>query len=362
MISVGFSADIFETQRYGGISRYFTELAKNFHLVKELDIKIATAIHINSNLKNSTFNSGLYLPFSPSRLKLESLIKYSNNKRAKLISSKTPLDIKHETFYRGGINRLVAKKSITTVYDLTREKFYPEWQGFRRKQDSLTRADAIICISKSTEKDLQDFYQVDPSIVTVIPLGVGEIFSQTMKPDLRKQQLLYVGARDGYKDFRTLIVAFSNSKYLRRNLKVLAFGNRFTRQEELFMQSLGVRDYFHQVTGNDKRLLAAYNQSLALVITSKYEGFGLPVLEAMLAGIPVITSRGGSLKEVAGGHDIPFEQSDPESLTEAIMTCMTHIASDQKYQENARNYARTFTWELTASRTIQVYRSTLGIE
>jgi glycosyltransferase involved in cell wall biosynthesis len=362
MINVGFSSDIFETQRHGGVSRYFVELAKNFKSLKEIDIKIATAIHINSNLKNSKLNSGLYLPFSPSRLKLESFIRFSNNNQSKLISSKIPLDIKHETFYRGGIDNLTAKKTITTVYDLTREKFSPNWHGFKRKQDSLTRADAIICISRSTENDLQNFYQVDPSKIIVIPLGVGRIFESNAKPDLMKQQLLYVGARDGYKDFRTLIVAFSNSKYLRSNFKVLVFGNRFSREEELFMQSAGVRNYFRQITGNDKRLVAAYNNSIALVITSRYEGFSLPVLEAMMAGVLVITSRGGALKEVAGGYDIPFEQSDPNSLTEAIITCVNLISFDKKHKENARNYARSFTWDLTAQRTIQVYKSILGIK
>jgi glycosyltransferase involved in cell wall biosynthesis len=128
------------------------------------------------------------------------------------------------------------------------------------------------------------------------------------------------------------------------------------------MQSLGVRDYFQQTTGNDKRLVDAYNESVALVITSKYEGFGLPVLEAMMAGVLVITSRGGALKEVAGGYDIPFEQSNSDSLTEAIITCATLISSDKKHKENAKNYARNFTWDLTALSTIQVYKSTLGIE
>ena len=362
MIRVGFSSDIFETQRYGGVSRYFAELAKKFRSIKEVDLKIATAIHINSNLKNSTSNSGLYLPFSPSRLKLESLIRFLNNNQAKLISSKIPLDIRHETFYRGRIEHLTAKKTITSVYDLTREKFSPEWQGFKQKQDSLSRADAIICISRSTESDLQNFYQVDPSKITVIPLGVGQIFLSITKPNLRKQQLLYVGGRDSYKDFGTLIIAFSNSKYLRGNFKVLVFGNRFSKAEEMFMESAGVRDNFRQITGNDKRLVSAYNESIALVVTSRYEGFGLPVLEAMMAGVLVITSRGGALKEVAGGYDIPFEYSDSDSLTEAIITCTTRFSLDEKHKENARNYARNFTWELTALRTIQVYKATLGIE
>ena len=128
------------------------------------------------------------------------------------------------------------------------------------------------------------------------------------------------------------------------------------------MHSLGVRDSFQQIRGNDKHLVAAYNESVALVITSKYEGFGLPVLEAMMAGVLVITSRGGALKEVAGGYDIPFEQSDSDSLTEAIITCVNQIYSDEKHKESARNYARNFTWDLTALKTIQVYKSTLGIE
>ena len=359
MISVGFSSDIFERQRHGGISRYFIELAENISVLGDIEIKISTLVHINSTLKNSSFNSGLYLPFSPSRMKLGSLIRYFNNKRAKEFSTYSPLDIRHETFYGGGIDQIVAKKTVTTIYDLIREKFSQEWQGSMRKQDSISRADAVICISQTTANDLQEHYQVDPSKITIIPLGVSEFFLKTDLQSVKKQQLLYVGSRDGYKDFKTLVVAFSNSKYLRSSLRVLVFGTRFTKEENCLMQSLGVRNCFHQVTGNDELLLSAYHESIALVITSKYEGFGLPVLEAMMAGCVVITSRGGSLKEVSGGFDIPFEYSNSDSLTEAINISMNSTLLDKKHIENARNHARSFSWESLAKRTAILYKTIL---
>jgi glycosyltransferase involved in cell wall biosynthesis len=357
-----FSSDIFEVQRYGGISRYFVELANEFQQMEGLDVKVSAGIHINSNLKHSTINSGLYLPFSPSRFNLGGLIQFFNQKTAKSISSRIPFDIRHETFYQGGVVSLSAKKTITTIYDLTREKFSPGWHGFVAKQKALNRADGVICISNSTATDLQNFYKVEPQKINVIHLGVSDFFSQSTNSRFRNQQLLYVGSRSGYKDFISLVKAFSNSRFLRENFRVLVFGNRFTKNEEIFMRSQKVRHNFHQATGSDAHLIKAYRESIALVITSQYEGFGLPVLEAMMSGCIVISTRGGSLKEVAGGFDIPFEFSNSESLADAITSAARHAFFDEDFKKNASNYAKQFSWHKTALKTIRVYDRTLGLD
>lgn len=359
MSSVIFSPDIFEIQRHGGISRYFVELAENLKFLGETNIKVSVALHINYYLKNSGMDSGIYLPFSPSRLKLSKTISSINRFNSSALAKRCSYDIKHETFYRGGVEQLKASKTVTTIYDLVREKFTPNWHGYAAKQLSLNRADAVICISKATAYDLQNYYDVDPDKIFTIHLGVSSRFFSKTNPEkdsVVKQQLLYVGGRDGYKDFKTLVMAFSQSKTLRDNFQVLVFGSKFNASELNLMRSLKVLDAFTQTTGSDEDLIAAYRDSIALIITSIYEGFGLTVLEAMNSGCAVVSTRGGALAEIAGGLDYYFEPSNPESLIDAIQRVPSNYKSNQELKAWAREHSNKFTWQKTAENTLAIYR------
>jgi glycosyltransferase involved in cell wall biosynthesis len=363
MSSVVFSPDIFEIQRHGGVSRYFVELAQNIRSLSEFKVDISTAVHINYYLKDLGMDSGIYLPFSPSRLKLSKLISSINRNHANALAKKHSYDIKHETFYRGGVKPIRASKTVTTVYDLVREKFTPNWHGFATKQLSLDRSDAVICISKTTADDLQNYYRVDPNKISAIYLGVSDRFLYKTNPEIERedrQQLLYVGGRDGYKDFRTLVIAFSQSNLLRDNFKVLVFGTKFNDGELKLMNDLKVLNSFTNTTGGDNALIAAYRASVALVITSIYEGFGLTVLEAMNAGCSVVSTRGGSLAEISGGFDYYFEPSNPESLIDAIQRLTSDHIYNGEMRASAREHSQQFSWQKTAEKTLAVYRQLIA--
>jgi glycosyltransferase involved in cell wall biosynthesis len=363
MIRVVYSADVFETQRRGGVSRYFVELATQLYYLGQIEPSFSTAVHINTHLKESLFGSGCYLPVSPPRIRASNTMRRLNHFYSKSLTSSRKFEIRHETFYQGGVNSLNAIKTVTTVYDLIREKSINNWHGFHNKQDSLSRADAIICISQTTKDDLQDYYQVDLNKVFVVPLGVSDIFKcdlETIQKRRKKNQLLYVGSREGYKDFNTLLYAFSYSKFLKENMEVLVFGSRFNKLEENLMESLGVKNNFRELSGDDKALASAYQDSLALISTSTYEGFGLTVLEAMMSGCVVISTRGGSLGEVAGNFDVYFEPSNPYSLIEAIEGVVSQDSNNLLLTLNAQEHAKSFTWEKTALQTTDVYKSLLS--
>lgn len=356
---VAYSSDIFELQRYGGISRYFVEIASRINVMSECEATVATRLHINSYLDKSSMNTGVYIPFSPVRVHADTLIRKANRTYCKVLSSRGFFDIRHETFYRGNVEFIKGHKTVTTIYDLIREKFTPNWKGFEAKQKSLARADAIICISESTSNDLQSFYNIDPKKVSVIYLGVDSKFGKLQSPFLSRNdssQFLYVGSREGYKDFKTLILAFATSGTLRQNASVLVFGNEFSKDEVALMKALGVRTNFTHQRGNDNSLIKAYSESTALVITSKYEGFGLPLIEAMLSGCIVVSSRGGSLAEIGGGFDIPFDVSNPESLANRLEMILENANGLISKRALAYRHARSFTWDKTAKATLEIYR------
>ncbi len=360
MNSVVFSPDIFEIQRHGGVSRYFVELAEKINSLGEFQVEVSTAMHINSYLQDSSLNSGIYLPFSPNRVKLSKFMRSLNEEHSRKLTKKQSFGIGHETFYRGGAQFLTTRYRVTTVYDLIREKFTPEWSGFAAKQLALTRADSVICISQSTANDLQYYYKVNPNKISVVYLGVSERFSGqdiSRERENDRNQLLYVGGRDGYKDFKTLVLAFSQSNFLRDNFRVLVFGTKFTKEEVSLMSSLKVISFFDQVTGRDEFLISAYRSSVALVVTSIYEGFGLTALEAMMAGCAVISSGGGSLSEITGGLDYRFEASSPESLVEAIKSLMCKSDSSKELRSRALVHAQSFNWTKTAEDTLSIYKN-----
>ncbi len=363
MNSIVFSPDIFEVQRLGGVSRYFVELAENIKSLGQFQVEISTAMHINSYLRRSDVNSGMYLPFSPNRVKMSKLMSSLNKQHSLNLTKKKSFGISHETFYRGGVQFLATRYRVTTVYDLIREKFTINWDGFTAKQLALTRADAVICISQSTANDLQHYYKVDPRKISVVHLGVsGRFFSQDdyQKEQSSLSQLLYVGGRDGYKDFKTLVLAFSQSNYLRDNFRVLVFGVKFTKEEVNLMKSLKVIRFFDHAAGRDEALISAYRSSVGLVITSIYEGFGLTALEAMMAGCPVISSGGGSLDEITGGLDFRFEPSNPESLTQAIMGLVNKPHSLKDLKGRALRHAQAFSWSKTAKETLNIYKNLIN--
>ena len=179
-----------------------------------------------------------------------------------------------------------------------------------------------------------------------------------MKRD--SNQFLYVGARDNYKDFKTLIWAFASSRILRENSRVLVFGNEFSKEELGLLNKFGIRKNFYHRKGNDFSLMNAYNDSIALVITSQYEGFGLPLIEAMISGCIVVSSRGGALAEIGGDLDIPFEVSNPESLAYSLESILSRIGKLEPLRELSYRHALKFTWEKTVEDTISVYRNLLS--
>ena len=363
MLSVALSSDIFEIQRFGGVSRYFVKLAESLTAENLTHVEIATRTHINSFLLKSSLNRGTYLPFSPSRLALGKAISRINADYSRNISIKFKFSIRHETFYKGGQNNLSAKKTVTTVHDLIREKYTPGWGGFQSKKDSLELADAVICVSQNTANDLMEFYQIADDKVFIIPHGVSSEFfeeCQSLEERMFEPALLFVGSRDGYKNFTTLIEAFSNSSFLKDNFVVFVIGSRFTKDEELLMRRLLVRQNFKYKGNKQSSLLKAIRSCIALVNTSSYEGFGLPVLEAMASECLVFSTRAGSLGEVGGGNDFDFPALDAVSLATRIESVLTNQDLMRKTLSNGRLHAATFSWTKTARLTADLYQGLLN--
>jgi glycosyltransferase involved in cell wall biosynthesis len=258
-------------------------------------------------------------------------------------------------------------KEVVTVYDLIYE-LYPEYyRKFKDermrviKKECISNADAVICISHNTQKDVVEFYNLDIAKTYVVPLAPNPIFRQLKdgKPStndsLIKPYLLYVGTRRVYKNFSTLIEGYSRWKY-RNEVDLLVIGDDWTEEERKKLEDLRILKniHLHSIV-SDEQLVSLYNQALAFVFPSLYEGFGIPLLEAMACGCPIVASRIPTTLEVAGDVPIYFEPAEIESLLSALNTVYQQDKTDQNISAGIE-HAKGYSWDKTAFKTYSIYQ------
>ena len=352
-------------QRYGGVSRYFVELASKLDS-SGIDVRINSPVYLSNYLaemKSRKIVNGIYLPYHFRGIGY--LTRVVNKTLLKLLPFKSA-DILHETYY---IEEplIRSKKNVITVYDMVAEKFcssFPHGAKFHAiKKMSIERADHVICISKQTLDDLIDMFGVNKEKVSVIYLGSslsnGTDCTEKMSSDIRPY-VLYVGKRNSYKNFDSFIKAYALSDRVKKEADVVCFGGgTFSDEEIKTLDQLGVCHLVKHVTGDDKTLARYYKNAVFFVYPSIYEGFGLPTLEAMNFGCPVVCSNTSSLPEVVGDAGFYFDPANLDEIKAAIETMVFDSGIRNRLVMNGFERVKKFTWEKTARETAKLYRSLL---
>jgi glycosyltransferase involved in cell wall biosynthesis len=255
---------------------------------------------------------------------------------------------------------------VVTVYDMIPEML----PRTRRRLDLLTikkqyvmRADHIICISESTRNDLLRTYGDIHCPVSVVHLGVEERFAPDhSRPEgIPEKYILFVGNRGSYKDATSLMRAFGliHGDFPALHLLFVG-GGEFNADEEKLLRELGIRSLTQQVSLSDSDMPGVYGNAILNVFPSRFEGFGLPALEAMACGAPTLLAHSTSLPEVGGDAAAYFPPGDLSALADQ----MSKILSSSEVQERMRNAglerARLFTWQKTALETASVYSAALA--
>jgi len=272
----------------------------------------------------------------------------------------------------------VGVPTIVTVHDLSVLRF-PEWHPGhrvghyeRRLGRGLDKAAAVIAVSESTRGDLERFVGVDPRRVTVIPeaprrvfrvLAKGRTASMRRRLGLPSTYFLFVGTIEPRKNIEGLLVAHAAlPESVRRRFPLVLAGGWGWGEERVrdMLSRAPWRGVRHLGYLDDESLVAVCNGASALVYPSFHEGFGLPPLEAMACGVPVISSSEGALAEVLGDAAVRIDPGDPESMG----TAMRRLAEDQgerlALRERGLAHVSAFSWENAAKRTLRLYRDVLG--
>jgi len=270
--------------------------------------------------------------------------------------------------------------TVLTVHDVSYERrpdFYPHASGPVRRwfyRRSALGAHRIITDSEFSRAEIAAAYGIPASGIDVIPLGVGAPFVgaglagvATLPPHVRPPYLLHVGElhprRDLLTAVRAVIEVRSRAWDSVPTLRLVCAGIDRGQAETLRGASAdaGAPDAVVLVGPVPEDVLVSlYQHAAALVYPSLYEGFGLPVLEAMACGLPVIAARAGSVPEVLGNAGVLVPCGDWQAMANAVVDLFSRPAYRSALGERGRDRAKVFSWARTACDTFEVYRTLLG--
>jgi len=362
MLRIAYDNHIFSEQQYGGISRYFSEIAKRIRLLDGYDVSVLSPLYVNKYLQGDPEMNvwGQHVNRLPRPRRLAQVF---NRALVSWKLHRDPPDVVHETYFLE--KRLASTKSriVLTMYDMIYEKFpqffHEEDKTRRFKKAAVERADHVICISENTRKDLIELLGVERERTSVIHLAhsLQSRNGNSTKRMLDRPYLAYVGERGGYKNFSGLLRAFESSSFLAQNFSIVCFGGGPLRAaERAAIASAGLKaDQVIHTSGGDEILEAVYSGAAAFVYPSLYEGFGLPPLEAMSAHCPVVTSKTSSMPEVCGDAAEYFDPGQPESIAASIERAVASNGHRSELIALGLSQIRKFSWSECARQTATVY-------
>lgn len=352
-LPIVFDNIVFSLQKSGGISVVWYELLSRY--LKKYQ---AHARFIDYDARDNIFRRQLVLP--PDKI-ISSDAAFLGLKRYLPVHIKPELSrpfIFHSSYYRTCSNKHAI--NITTVHDFTYEYFYSGlkkqihcWQKYR----AIRNSDYIICISENTKNDLLKFLpEIDEKKIRVIYNGVSDDYYPIKEeisvylPLPLYSYVIFVGSREKYKNFELTVNAIASSSY-----KLIIVGAKLSQEELNFLNSKIPGRYKEMGRVDNATLNILYNGAFALIYPSRYEGFGIPVLEAQKAGCPVIAYHSSSIPEIIGKTPLLLN----ELSTESIENCLNILTNNEIRKDiinKGLENSRRFTWDKMYQQVFDLYK------
>lgn len=334
---------IFYLQSVGGISTYWFELTKRILLNNNFEIhNVIPNINEQENIYYKKINS----------IWKNKITENLPPKIASLLYCKLKFDSKF--IFHSSYNRISNTKNavnVITVHDLIPELFFKGWRRkfqIYRRLYFLKKAAAIVCVSENTKKDLLIMYPFCHTLpIEVIYNGIAEDFYQIN--ELKKtNKILFVGRRPLYKNFKFATEVLKKlPKY-----SLCIIGNQLNKNELLLLE--GIKYELYTNISNIK-LNELYNESHCLLYPSSYEGFGIPVVEAMKSGCPVIGLNKGAVAEIASNDSaILLDELNIDSFIIAIESLKTESTRFKQIQNGLEN-SKKYNWDISSEKLANFY-------
>lgn len=364
---------IFSLQKTGGITRYMQELMRG-----TLDAGISIDVFLrkwrygepseHSRLRK-TFLPYSAMPLSHPFFKY-ALYPFERTLSSRFFHAEKPA-VFHSSYYTNLPNARVPQ--VITVHDFIHERgllgsSLKNSIFIRQKAHAIRKADVLISISDATSRDIAEYYQIDKKKIHTIHLGTSDIFYHKKTQDelgifktakkLLRPYMLYVGNRGAYKNFNFFVSAFARWKHASDFSLAVVGGGVPTGKEIQHIRALGLESrvqWFHGV--DDETLSCFYQGADAFVFPSLYEGFGLPLLEAMASGTPTIVSDIPVFREIGGNVPHYFNPRNEESF---LGEMSAFYEKRKKDGGEAVAQASLFTTQQMVDKTVQLYTHMAG--
>ena len=293
--------------------------------------------------------------------------------------SRSSLDLYHATHYV--LPAVVPCPTVVTIHDII-HLLYPGFLPSRAAslyaqrmfRHSVGRADRIIAVSRNTQKDLLDYFDIQEEKIHVVYNGVEDRFRRLLSAEelgahlkdvgVRQPYMLFVGNPKPHKNLDRVIKAYARARSRAGfDAPLVCVGARPGSDFKLERRArqLGVGDHVQLVGHVSASVLPALYQGASLFLyPTLYEGFGLPVVEAMASRVPVITSNTSSLNEIARGYAELVNPLEVEEIATAIERCMKDRSHARQLTDRAASRAAGFQWQTAAESTLGIYRDVLG--
>lgn len=376
----------FALQQFGGVSRYFCELIKNIgygNIEWELPIKhsnneylLELPLYEKNLIKSSNyyddFLNGINFKGKWSLYRFRNTLfpffdkSIVNRNFSREVLFKNNFDVFHPTYYDDYFLKCIGNKPfVVTVYDMIHEK-YPHYfishDTSAKKKAVIEKASKVIAISENTKKDIIEIYNIPKDKIEVIYLANSldkQVFQEKVNINLPGQYLLYVGTRHTYKNFIFFLNAISTLLQDYPDLYIVCTGHPFTADEIQLFEVLNIQNKLRYIATDNRLLIHLYENALAFVFPSLYEGFGLPILEAFYCGCPAILSNTSSLPEVGGVAGVYFDPQDKTSIREAIASVIQDTQLRNSMIQKGYEQLEKFSWKQTAYLTQKLYQELL---
>ncbi len=355
----------FTGQRYGGVARYFHDLMESLSGMG-VDIELALQFSNNEYLKHSSVKKPRQFKnifgFMPTNM----LVSRTNRLSSIYQIQRGKFDIFHPTFFHTYFLQHIGNKPfVITYHDCIKEKFnlnHIDNASSEQKQELLTRASKVIAVSENTKQDLLELYDIKSNKIEVVHHSTSFINHQqphNFHLKTPSNYLLYVGSRNDYKNFdgllKSVVIVLKNNPNL---FLLCAGGGNFSENEQNLINQLDIKNQvIHQHFYSDNTLFGLYQNALAFVYPSKYEGFGIPILEAFACGCPVILSDTSCFPEVAEDAALYFNPDNQEDMTDKLGQIIKDISLRKSLIEKGFIRQKNFSAEKKAKETLAVYQS-----
>lgn len=371
----------FTMQYYGGVSKCFCELIK--HKQDDVNCEISIVQSNNTHLRESNIIPNLqavnfdFHSFLPnlnfkgkhwiyknfiSCIDLFHAAEKVNENISLCALKKGNFDIFHPTFFSDYfLPHINNKPFVITIHDMTPE-IYPEYflkpsDESHRKKNLCEKATAIIAVSHQTKYDLMRIFGIEDKKIHVVYHGSPNVMTFGVKGLIDGEYFLYVGQRNAYKNFSQTLIDFSVFHSKHKDVKFVCTGSPFNKKEQIEIAKLNLQSNVIYVKVSDCEMMALYQNAIAFIYPSLYEGFGMPILEAFANKCPVLLNKKSCFPEIGGDAALYFESECQKSNLVEIMEYIYNCTSTERIdiKEKGYNRSKDFTWEQSAKYLSEAY-------